>query len=157
MPGIDVRRTNRTDFSLFFQCIQRVYGFRNRRKTGFDRLPVGHIDINTVDTQSLQAGINLFANRLRREVFIQLAIAHFVKQAACSLPDDAAFGFNHYLAARQLFQRLTDYHFTVAKVVSWRGINQINTAAMRLNNGINTNLQIEIAIPCRTAANGPCT
>ena len=156
MPGIDVRRTDRTNFPLFFQCVQRIYSFRNRRKTGLYGLPVGHIDINGVDTQPLQAGFHLFANRLRREIFVQLTIANFVKQAARPLPDDATFGFDNDIVTRQLFQRLPDNHFTVAKIVSRRGINQINAAAMRLDNGIDANLQIEIAVPCRTAANSPC-
>lgn len=86
-----------------FQCVQRIYSFRNRRKTGLYGLPVGHIDINGVDTQPLQAGFHLFANRLRREIFVQLTIANFVKQAARPLPDDATFGFDNDIVTRQLF------------------------------------------------------
>lgn len=117
---------------------------------------MGHIDINGVDTQPLQAGLHLFANRLGRQVFIQLAIADLVKQATRPLPDDTAFGFDDDFTARQLFKRLADNHFAVAKVVARRGINQIDPTAMRLNNGIDTYLQVEIAVPCRATANGPC-
>ncbi len=120
----------------FFQCVQRIYSLCNRRKTGLYGLPVGH-RYQWCRYQPLQAGFHLFANRLRREIFVQLTIANFVKQAARPLPDDATFGFDNDIVTRQLFQRLPDNHFTVAKFVSRRGINQINAAAMRLDNGIN--------------------
>jgi hypothetical protein len=43
------------------------------------RLPVRHVDIDVINTQTLQAGFYLFADRFRGKVFIQLPIANFVE------------------------------------------------------------------------------
>ncbi|MNI67654.1 hypothetical protein D3C73_1232990 [compost metagenome] len=155
MLSIHVRRADRTDFPFFLERIERIDRFRNRCKTRLYRLPVGHININAVDTEPLQAGVHLLTNRLGREIFIQLAFAHFIEQATFPLPDNAAFGFNNNLVARQFFQRLTHNLLAITEVVARCGINQINAATMRFDNGVDANLQIKIAVPCRAATDGP--